>query len=184
MTQMWTHSRFIGRPSVRGKLRRHSTRGLRRQCPAWSWERGRRWPDAWASLASVTEREKAGPSRQWGKGTARCGLPCLRCACGRACWAGCLGPRRRKRRPAGPEAWAERKWGFFSFFFLFFKHFESFSNEFEFPFEIKQNQINSAQNMHQHECSSMYSNFDVDFILINLLFSLCLNAHTSKSKSI
>ena len=69
-------------------------------------------------------------------------------------------------------------------FFLFFKHFESFSNELEFPFEIKQNQINSTQNMHQHECSSMYSNFDVDFILINLLFSLCLNAHTSKSKSI
>ena len=71
-----------------------------------------------------------------------------------------------------------------SLFFLFSKLLNPFSDEFESPFEIKHNQIDSAQNMHQHEFSSMYSNFDVDFILINLLFSLCLNTHTSKSKSI
>ena len=132
---------------------------------------------------------------------AHCWLPCLRYACGQACWAGCLGPRRRKGDRArgllllalaaglaeggrggrlGQKPGQRENEGSFPFF----KHFESFSNEFEFPFEIKQNQINSTQNMHQHECSSMYSNFDVDFILINLLVSLCLNAHTSKSKSI
>ena len=111
---------------------------------------------------------------------------------------GILGCDRRRERAAGALGWQreeeeagwakslgrENESSFPFSFFLFFKHFESFSNEFEFPFEIKQNQINSTQNMHQHECSSMYSNFDVDFILINLLFSLCLNAHTSKSKSI
>ena len=89
-----------------------------------------------------------------------------------------------RNRPTRPEARQREGEGFSLFPFYFSKFFESFSNEFESPFEIKHNQINSAQNMHQHECSSMYSNFDVDFILINLLFSLCLNAHTSKNKSI
>ena len=113
--------------------------------------------DGWACSVSETERERrraAGAREQagclLGLGSAQKeekGKETRRaCAAGFGCWTGlhCAGLREREQaaggsRPTGPNTRQREKGGFYSFSFLFFKHFESFSNEFEFPFELEQN---------------------------------------------